>query len=176
MSVCSILLDTSNITYPLVLNDQPLKGTVSWDIYGTSLAKYNRSRPREEPLMVFRIISSSSNFILIFKILMWLVLKALQQRSLIGYLLQNTLIRLGVYSRNVKILMECRYCLLKSVGSHCKVYWSDFWKLALCTPGFLLNLAGNLETCLEDLWLVRVPEKNLQNYSNKQFLLELFSH
>ncbi len=55
-----------------------LKGTVSWGIEGTFLAKFNRSRPREEPLMVFKSFSGSSNFILIFNILMQLMQKALQ--------------------------------------------------------------------------------------------------
>jgi hypothetical protein len=47
--------------------------------------------------MVFIIFSGSSDFILLFNILMRLMQKALQETLLIGYLLQNDLIDLGVY-------------------------------------------------------------------------------
>jgi hypothetical protein len=64
--------------------------------------------------MVFKIFSASPDFTVIFNILMWLMQKALQQTLLIGYLLQNCLINLEVYLKNVKILLECRYCLVFS--------------------------------------------------------------
>jgi hypothetical protein len=57
--------------------------------------------------MVFKIFSGSSDFIVTFNILMQLMQKALQQTLLIGYLLQNGLINLEVYLKNVKILLEC---------------------------------------------------------------------
>jgi hypothetical protein len=47
--------------------------------------------------MVCKIFCGSSNFILIFNILMRLMQKALQETLLIGFLLQNGLIHLGVY-------------------------------------------------------------------------------
>jgi hypothetical protein len=39
---------------------------------------------------------------------MRLMQNALQETLLIGYLLQNDLIDLGVYLKNMKIVMECR--------------------------------------------------------------------
>jgi hypothetical protein len=58
--------------------------------------------------MVFKIFCGSSDFILIFNTLMRLMQKALQEALLIGFLLQNSLIHLVVYLKNVKILLECR--------------------------------------------------------------------
>jgi hypothetical protein len=57
--------------------------------------------------MVFKIFCASSDFILIFIILMRLMQKALQYTLLISFLLQNGLIHLRVYLKNVKIPLEC---------------------------------------------------------------------
>jgi hypothetical protein len=51
--------------------------------------------------MIFKIFSGSSDFILILNILMQLMQKALTLTLLIGFLLQNGLIHLGVYLKNV---------------------------------------------------------------------------
>jgi hypothetical protein len=75
--------------------------------------------------MVFKIFCGSSDFILIFNILMRLMQKALKYTLLIGFLLQNGQIHLRVYLKNVKILLECHLCLVNLVWStfgHCVKY------------------------------------------------------
>jgi hypothetical protein len=59
--------------------------------------------------MVFNIFQWLIRFILIFNILIQLMKKALQETlHIISSLLQNDLIHLGVYLKNVKILLVCR--------------------------------------------------------------------
>jgi hypothetical protein len=65
--------------------------------------------------MVLTIFSGSSDFILIFNILMRLMQKALQETLLTSSLLQNGPVHLGVYLKNVKVLLECCQCLVNSV-------------------------------------------------------------
>jgi hypothetical protein len=61
-------------------------------MYSTSLAKFKRARPREEPLNILMQFNAK---------------KALQPKLLIGYLLQNDPIHLSVFEK-VKILLQCR--------------------------------------------------------------------